>query len=105
MPKAGRYRHQIAVQANSPSADASGGLPDSWSTSATVWGSWITGSGGETEAGARVEGRNVEKFRTRYPSITNKNRVTWNSRTFDVLHVSDPGELHREYIVTCEEVL
>ena len=63
-------------------------------------------SGTETEVAQRLEGQRTVEFEMRYNlAMTNKVRLTWQSRTFDVLSVRDVDEMHHTMIITCREVI
>lgn len=87
---AGRYRHRITIERNTPTTSAAGQRKASWSTFATRWAEVIPAGGSETEetdshqlrasVTHRIRLRSDSKTRAIVPEM----RVVWGSR---VLHV------------------
>ncbi|QDP61063.1 MAG: putative head completion protein [Prokaryotic dsDNA virus sp.] len=94
----GSFRNRIALQTNSTSTDLGGGQSDSWSTSTTVWAKAENMSGSESIFGNQIRGVATYKFTIRYISaLTEKYRVSYNSKTFNISHVKDVYEGKRRF--------
>lgn len=96
--RAGKLRNNVAIQQNTPTRSSSGESIDSWSDFAASW--WCelaTVSGGETFRSKQVHAQADTLAIGRYVSgVTPQMRVTYGSRTFDILLVDDVEQRHRE---------
>lgn len=106
--RAGTLRHRITIQEPSASQDSYGEeTPVAWSTLATVWAAFEPLSGDERYievADQRLAETRV-RFRIRYrDDVTHKMRVSWRSRTFNILEVRNVGGRDREVYLICEEL-
>jgi SPP1 family predicted phage head-tail adaptor len=94
----GEFRNRIALQSISLSTDAGGGQSTSFSTSATVWARAENISGTEGLFGNQIRGTARYKFLIRYnSSITEKFRISYNSKTFNIIHIKDLYEGKKRY--------
>ncbi len=86
----GQMRNRISLQSLSTSFDAGGGQTASFSTSTTVWAKVENLSGGESVFGDQLRGTNSYRFTIRYvSSLTEKFRISYNSKTFNITNVQD----------------
>lgn len=103
--RAGKLRHRIVIQRNTPTRDGFNANVDSWSTYATLWAQVETASGAETIEQQQAAAVLSHKFTIRkYPGIVPAMRVSWSSRLFDILAVIDDN-LNRQVDLVCSEVI
>jgi len=105
MLRAGRFRHRIALQRNTPTQADDGSRVDSWTTVATVWGEFLETRGREYLAAQEAHSEINAKIRIRYRSDV---RVEWRAifddRTFDIQHVADLKGRRRELELFVAEI-
>lgn len=103
--RAGRLRHRVTIETPSGSASAFGEVAQSWSTVATVWAAVEPTSSRE-----RVENEQTKTFTThrihmRYRSdVSTAERLTFDSRTLNILSVINPNEQNATLEILCTEV-
>lgn len=119
----GKLKHRLAIQTNTTTRDAYGELADSWGTIATVYGrlepltslerlaagkdtpavthraivrhrgivvgDWTYANGGAVEYATGALGEFAQS------GVGEAQRVSYDSRTFDVISVQDVDERHR----------
>lgn len=99
--RAGRLRHRITIEQNTPTRDSFGTEVEAWSTLATVWSRHEVLSGGETivqrQAGASLNHRFTIRRRT---DVTPAMRVSWSGRYFDIAAVLGDGVTFTQLICT-----
>lgn len=89
----GEMRNRIVIQTLGGSTDAGGGQSTSYSTATTVWAKAENLSGGEGIFADQLRGTASYRFTIRYnSSVTEKNRISYNSKTFNITHVKDIDE-------------
>ena len=89
----GEMRNRIVIQTLGGATDAGGGQSSSFSTLSTVWAKAENLSGGEGIFGDQLRGTASYRFTIRYnSSVTEKNRISYNSKTFNITHVKDIDE-------------
>ena len=82
---AGELRHRVELQSNDGSRDSFGGVTDSWTTFATVWGSVRAVSGAEKIIGDTPDAESKILVVVRYnSSVTTSHRIKWSSRIFEI---------------------
>lgn len=102
---AGQLRHRVVLQSVGSTLDDYGDLSNSWSTAATVWASIDPVSGTETDIAGELAGVVTHKIKMRYRSgITSQNRITFDSRTFQIESVADWQERNVFMELLCKEV-
>lgn len=87
MLKAGTLRHPITIQSNTIGRDAYGGLTESWATHFTTRASVNSIGATERQSGDRITADHVYEFIFRVnpsKSVTPQNRISYDSRTFDI---------------------
>lgn len=80
----------------------------SWSTAATRWGSIEPMSGREFFSAEKVQANATHRVRMRYDSaveITPKDRLLWESRVFNIVHIAKKREIDHELEIMVEEVV
>ena len=104
---AGRLRHRITIQQNTPTRDAHGGEVDSWGAVTTVWAEISPLNGKEYFTAKQETAEITHKVRLRYNNalsgITPKMRVLFGSRTLDIESAINPQERNKEIILMCRE--
>lgn len=86
----GQMRNRIVLQTLGGSTDAGGGQATSYSTATTVWASVENLSGAEGMFGDQLRGTANYKFIIRYYSaLTEKHRISYNSKTFNITYVKN----------------
>lgn len=100
----GEYNRRVAVQTNTPSTNSFGDSTASWATTSTVWAKVINLTGGKLEAARQIDIEASVEIHIRFcGGITVANQLTYNGRTFEIVHVNDVYERHVELILTCKE--
>ena len=109
--KAGRLRHIISIQESTPTPDGTGGFTIAWTNvsemaevPASVWPLKSL----ETLDAMKVELDNLYTIRIRYqPGITTKMRIYWvdESKTFDIISMTDKDMKHNEIEFVAKELL
>ena len=94
----GQMRNRIVLQTLGGSTDAGGGQSTSYSTATTVWASVENLSGAEGFFGDQLRGTANYKFIIRYYSaLTEKYRISYNSKTINITHVKNIMEGREKY--------
>lgn len=105
MIRAGRLRHRIALQQNTPTQADDGSRVDSWTTVATVWGELLESRGREYLAAQEAHSELDAKIRIRYrPDVRPEWRAQFDGRTFDIQHVADLKGRRRELELFVAEI-
>ncbi|MBT8449474.1 MAG: phage head closure protein [Gammaproteobacteria bacterium] len=103
--KAGKLRHIIIIEVNTPTRDEYGGLVDVWTTHKKVWADVGPMSGNEVMRSDQITAKISHKIIIRYlGTVTAQMRVNFNSRYFNiknVLHRSERGDMTT---LLCEEL-
>lgn len=101
----GEMRNRVVLQSLNPSTDSGGGQSVSWATATTVWAKVENLSGTESSFGDQIEDRSNYRFTIRYYSaLTPKYRISYNSKTFNIQHISSLLEGKERYqIIDAEE--
>ncbi|MCM1133575.1 MAG: phage head closure protein [Ruminococcus flavefaciens] len=103
------YTHKIAFQILAEITDEIGNQIPEWTTVFTAWAN-INGVGGREYYSARqTNSENDMIFRVRYSRkiadyLTSEIRIVYGNRIFDVKHVDDYMELHRELVFRTQEL-
>lgn len=108
MLKAGKYNKVITIEArNYPrerETNLHGEYKAFWKHIATVRASVEPLQGREYFSGPFQMGENIIRIRIRYiEGITNKMRIKYGKRLFDIYSVIDSMESHRELQLMCKE--
>ncbi|MCB0190645.1 MAG: phage head closure protein [Anaerolineae bacterium] len=105
--RAGKLRHRVVIQQNTPTRDTDGAELESWSTVATVWAAVIPLSGREQFINAEDQtvALSSTRIEMRYRSgLTTRMRVTWSGHTYDIQRIVEVNTRQRELHLLCEEV-
>ena len=103
--QAGRLRHRIALQSNTPTRSTIGSQTDSWSTYATVWGSVEPMKGTEELATDQLNPIVSHLITIRYNlSVVAKHRVLFDSRIFEIISVIKKDSRNIMQELNCHEV-
>lgn len=98
---------KITIQQTSQSQSGTGMVTDTWTTYCERYAAIRTMGGREGLIAAQVFGQRTVKFILDYDSlvgsITTKMRISWNSRTFDIVDVENIDEENREVVLTGKE--
>ena len=102
--RAGKLRHRITIEQNTPTRDALGAEVDSWTTFAVRWAAVEPLGGREFWDAAQVNAERRTRFRLRHlAGVTPAMRVSFDNRVFDIHAVIDAGERNRELELVCTE--
>lgn len=105
--RAGRLRHRVTIQqlvAASPDQYGTGEPDEGWSDVATVWASVEPLQGKALFAAQEMHADVEVSIRLRYRSgITEKMRVVFESRFYEIVAVIDNQERHIELQLLCRE--
>lgn len=104
--RAGQLRHQLVIEEATETRDAHGQAVATWSTFATVPGSVEPLTGREIFAAAQPQGEITARARIRYlAGVTEKMRITFESRIYAITAVIDREQKHRELELLLSEGL
>jgi SPP1 family predicted phage head-tail adaptor len=88
----GELDRRVIIQQGTETVGANGERSVVWSTFVTLWAGIDYGTGGEDyEAGQRTASNEVNFVVRYYPGITEKMRVSYDSASYDILHISEVG--------------
>jgi SPP1 family predicted phage head-tail adaptor len=103
-------RHVVEVQTNTPTGkDSMGGKVYTWVTTFNIRAKVINLTGGKLEAARQIDIKATVEIQTRFcgtggvSNITVANRLVYNGRTLEIVHVNDVFEQHTELWLTCKE--
>mgnify|MGYP003674173691 CR=1 FL=1 len=98
MSLVGEMRNRVVLQTLGGSTDAGGGQSTSYSTATTVWAKVENLSGSESIFGDQLRATSNYRFTIRYYSaLTEKYRLTFNSKNFNITQIRDIEEGRRKY--------
>jgi len=104
--QAGRLRHRINLQVNTPTRDATGGRVDSWATYATVWAAIVPLQGMELIRAQELSADINIRVEIRYnAAVTPDDRVLYGTRQMDINSVINPEERDRNMFLMCKELV
>jgi SPP1 family predicted phage head-tail adaptor len=88
----GTLDQQITIQSETRTPDDYGGAVSTWGTLATVWAGVRPLSGRRNTDNAAIEEPGMYRFTIRRRSdVADTMRISWNSQTFNIRFVGDPG--------------
>lgn len=92
MIPAGRLDRRITISRRTTTQDALGGVVETWSPLCTVWAACRPLTGREYFAAMQVNAEIAMEFTIRWrEGITPLDRVTFDGRDYDVVHVAEIG--------------
>lgn len=102
--RAGRMRFRITIQSKTDAKGSAGQPIGTWATFKTVWAGIDPLKGKELFTAQATEAAHEVVFNIRYLSgVTVKQRISWDSRTFDIQSVVNVGERNKELMLYCRE--
>lgn len=105
--RAGMLRRRISIAKKTGTRDAFGAVSDSWTTVLNTFASVEPVSDRERIEAESVFADRTHRIRIRRPPGTNIDtamRITWGTRTFNILSIVDPWERGRELVIMAAEV-
>ena len=103
---AGLMRHRITVQTLGEKQNERGEIESDW---VDVWkgrASINPLSGRDFVAAMQEHAQVTHKVTIRYnPAIKTTMRIMYGDRVFDILHIIDTWEQHREMVLMCKELI
>lgn len=105
MARTGEMRKKVAVQKYTKTRGAQGGYIQSWATENSVWAKINPISAKERTDADQTNAVLSHRITMRFysPGITAKDRILWNSRTFYITSVVNPGERGCDTILDAKE--
>lgn len=103
------YNKKIEIQHFSETIDVIGQRIQSWNTLFKPWAS-VNGVGGrEYYKAAQTNSENDMIFKIRYSNklnncLTSEIRILYNGKTYDIKHIDDYMQQHRELVIRASEV-
>lgn len=102
--QAGRLRHRIIIQVNTPTQNTSGEEVDSWATFATVCASVEPQSGDEKFDPEQFYSVTTVKFGIRYLSgLTAKMKIVFDSKEYDIESIVQVKMIRKEMEIIARE--
>jgi SPP1 family predicted phage head-tail adaptor len=101
--RSGKLRHSISIQQITEARTGTGSIEPTWAEFVALRAAvkWI--SGGESNSN-QVNASNSVEFKTRYTAgITQKMRVSYNSRLFDIQSANVLDDRNHEMLITAVE--
>ena len=97
-------RHRTVIQVATDSVNSYGENTESWATLATVWARFTPKAGREDfEAGSEIQATTYDVEMWYLSTVTTKNRLVYDSRTFEIESITNTDEKNRKMILTCTE--
>lgn len=103
MIDAGKLRERVTVQIASGATNSLGEQVLTWSNSSSVWASVEGVSAREALEFGKQDAAVTHRVRLRYlPGLTQSMRLSWRSRTLDIVSLLEYGN-RSEHVAICEE--
>lgn len=103
---AGLMRHRIRIKKPSSERNAFGEPVNAWIDVANVRASINPLSGRDFIAAMQDQAEVTHKVMIRYNvAVKASMRVLYGNRVFDILHIIDTWEQHREMVLMCKELI
>ena len=107
--RAGKLRHKLLIQTNTPSADSVTGEPvKSWATTWTAYGEIIAVTGGEKWLANTTSPDLTHVINVRGHSsvdITPSMRILFGTRVFEILRAQNMSEIDKRWQIQCREIV
>jgi len=102
--RAGTLRHQVVIQTPTETQDSQGQPIKSWGTFATVQAAVLPLKGREFFDAQQINAETSTKIIIRYiPGVTQKMRVSYDSKLYNIQAISNVGERDRQIELMCGE--
>lgn len=104
--RAGDLDQRITIQIAAISRGGSGEQIQTWQTWRTVWASVQTAGGFEKFYNPQLVAESTHKILIRYlANVTADMRITWGSKSLDIIHVDESRRREGELYLLCKEVV
>ena len=101
----GDLTERVAIEENRETYDANGDPTEAWTVTDNRWARVESADGTEAVEAGRVTAEQRFKFTMRYvTNMTPANRLTWDSRTFEIKSVENPDAHKVAHVVVAVEV-
>lgn len=102
------YNKKIIFQVLTEKSDKIGNCAQAWEDFFTAWASVSSVGGREYYSASQVNSQNDVVFKTRYSRkianfLTSEIRILYNGKTYDIKHIEDYQEQHRQLVFRTEE--
>lgn len=100
----GDLRHEISLERRSLIDDGAGGLTETWSSYASVWGHVESNSDAEQFRSEQTQFKRGFRIRIRFrDDILPDDRIVYDDVVLNILSIADPKGLKRWTMLTCRE--
>lgn len=101
---AGRLNQRIVLQQNAETQDSIGAAVASWSTFTTLWAQARALTGAERHVADQQDAKVDHEFVVRHTAgITPGMRISWDSRTFEIVAAFDPNGIKERLVILARE--
>ena len=101
----GELNRKVKILAFNEERDEFGGITGTWQELDTVWAKVEQNNGNEITDNNQVKAQLNTKIIMRYlPFLTEKNRITYNSKIYEIKSVADVDSGHYMTIADCVEL-
>lgn len=101
--QAGQLRHRLEIQTPVDAQDDNGEVVRTWATVSTVWGEVVPISGNERLKNRQTSADTTHQIRTRYTTLTPKNRIKIGSKYLYVVSAANVDEHGIELLIQAKE--
>lgn len=103
------YSKKIEIQLLTETKDEIGQLIPVWRTVFRPWAEISCTGGREYYAAAQTNSENDMTFRIRFSrkvagNLTSELRIVYGGAVYNVVHIGDTGELHRELVIRARQI-
>ena len=104
--RAGKLKHLITIQQNTPTVSADGGLVDAWTTfAADIWAEVQTSGGREFWRQRQLNSELTHAVTIRHlADVKPAMRLSWGSRTLQIISVVDDENKQKSTVLNCREI-
>lgn len=104
--RCGKLRHRVDIERAVLTRDALGGVVATWLLVDSPFAEIVPVEGGEGQRGGKTEPKVTHEIRIRYPSsITSKDRIRWNGKTFSPQSIINEGTRNRTFLISAGELV
>jgi len=102
--RAGRLRHQLALQSKTETRTSTGDISVSWATDSTVWGAIEPLSGKEFLASSQTQNENEVRIIIRYHATINDTwRITNDGLVYSILAIINADNRNSAMELICSQ--